>query len=95
MATRAVFFDLYDTLLESRDLKQHETNAVLAFNQMMIKAEIELSLKKIGPLFDRPVDRHVDDGFTIFERRISEFLRRSALVRSDELVRKRREFILE
>jgi HAD superfamily hydrolase (TIGR01509 family) len=95
VATRAVFFDLYDTLLESRDLKQHKTNAVLAFNQLMIKAEIELSLKKIGQLFDRPVDRHVDDGFTIFDRRISEFLRRSALVHSDKLVRKCGEVILE
>ena len=80
MATRVVCLDLYHTLLESKDLKQYETNVVHTFNQLMIKAEIELSLKNIGQLFDRSVDRHVNDGFTIFEQRISEFLRRSTLV---------------
>ena len=95
MASRAVSFDLYDTLIQPSDLEQHEINAVQAFNQVMIEAGIECSLEKIGQLFDHPVCRRVHDGFTLFERRIYDFSQRSGRRPNDAAVRRCGEVILE
>jgi HAD superfamily hydrolase (TIGR01509 family) len=95
VATRAVFFDLYDTLLQPGNLQQHETQAVRAFNQVALALGIKRSLDTLDQIFGHPVDRSAVDEYTIFERRISEFLRRSGWPHSDAMVRKGAEVILE
>ena len=74
MADRAIFFDLFDTLLIPRDLVRHRDEAGIALSRSLSDSGIELSPEIAGKVLDTPKPATKQGDLTVFERRIHTFL---------------------
>lgn len=92
MDIKGVFFDLYGTLLKYGDIEAGWAAWLDSFHRILAEGGVVIGcegLKKACQgLFAESEPPALDDGFTVYERRLSRFLERQSLCCNTELVKR-------